>query len=175
MPLSTIANATVENYKTVLNKCEKEPVFIFIGDASNNEHSLTPYSRKYNSAITQSAALAESLSKENYPTLSLPVANITDWNLSTQTLAKRAIADLYRAAGAGHPLVLSTEDIKYLQASSNQDLRTNQELAHYFHQELLTLYFYLQPNFEGNIDPEFEFAFRNGQEIAQNGSTWIKK
>ncbi len=91
-------------------KKPKEVVFIFPGNPGHHTINDTLFSIKKGDRLGE---VAENLGKEGYPVLSLPTTHMDGYpstnnkhNVNTDELAKKAVADLYRAAGAGFDLML---------------------------------------------------------------------
>lgn len=86
------------------NKCDsKKTVFIFPGNVTDHHTpSTTLFSLKGGSGL---AVPAEAIGKAGCPVLSLPTTEMLG-HYHQKTIAKNAIADLWRAIGAGFNLVL---------------------------------------------------------------------
>lgn len=83
----------------------KRTVLIFPGNPGHHTKNTTLFSIKYGAGL---AALATTLGNTGHPVLSLPTTGMESWYQDTQTqqIAQTAIADLYRALGAGFSLLL---------------------------------------------------------------------
>ncbi|MDP3558861.1 MAG: hypothetical protein Q8R79_00740, partial [Legionellaceae bacterium] len=88
----------------------KKAVFIFPGNPSHHNLSTgtSLFTVKGGGGL---AVLSGSLGTAGYPVLSMPTTGIgSDWQKKQKTLVESAIADLYRAVGAGYTLVLPVRD-----------------------------------------------------------------
>ncbi len=96
---------TLESYKRIASAYEEPTVFIFPGNASHHKPGTTLYSVKTGGGL---AAAAGQIGTAGYPVLSLPTTGMESW--STNPLIKQtvsnAIADVYRAIGAGYHIML---------------------------------------------------------------------
>lgn len=83
----------------------KKTVLIFPGNPGHHTQNNTLFSVKYGAGL---AALATTLGNTGHPVLSLPTTGMESWYQDTQKkqIAQRAIADLYRALGAGFNFLL---------------------------------------------------------------------
>lgn len=105
----------VEVYKSKciesgINPNDKKCVFIFPG---NRSHHINPtlFSLKGGSGLAKAAL---NIVRAGYPTLSLPTTNMENWATSEEIkkIVDGAIADLYKAAGAGYDLMLPIREKK---------------------------------------------------------------
>lgn len=110
---------TVADYQASLTsiglKPKNKPVFIFPGNTlSENTLSATLHSIKGDKAGL--AAVATVIGNEGYPTLNLPIRGI-DKNWETipaqKELVTKAMADLYKAVGCHHTLVLPVRNVAF--------------------------------------------------------------
>lgn len=83
----------------------KKVVFLFPGNSSHHTKSTNLYTIKGGGGL---AVPAQNLGALGYPVLSLPTTSMDNWstNLNQQQTVKGALADLYRAVGAGYHLLL---------------------------------------------------------------------
>jgi hypothetical protein len=142
-------------------------VFIFPGNASHHTASHNLYSIKDGSGL---ANIARQLGEKGYPVLSLPTTGMEDWSISstTQKLVDNAIADLWRAIGAGFDLILPVREhsgTKYFSNPINDSIfepsfwggiqiQANKNLADYYILHLSLLQEFLGNN-EINLKKEF--------------------
>ncbi|KTD32016.1 DUF5617 domain-containing protein [Legionella israelensis] len=109
MPLYLIdGQINIENYKQYCQNHKIKPenaVFIFPGNASHHTKESTLFSIKSGGGLARAAA---QIGREGYATLSLPTTNMEKWekDKKQQEIVQTAIADLYRAAGAGYHIIL---------------------------------------------------------------------
>lgn len=88
------------------NKIEAEKaVFIFPGNTGHHGSKHNLYSVKSGSGL---AIPAGELGRDGFPVLSLPTTGMENWSKDEKIegIANKAIADLWRAVGAGYHLVL---------------------------------------------------------------------
>jgi len=90
-------------------------VFLFPGNRSHHQSGTTLFTIKSGGGLAITAGL---LGEKGYPVLSLPTTTMENWstNPQQQEIIKGAIADLYRAIGAGYSLMLpirAHKDTKY--------------------------------------------------------------
>ena len=87
----------------------KHVVFIFPGNSSHHGKEITLFSIKGGGGL---AAPAKKIGEKGYPTLSLPTTTMGQWSsdVKQQTIVAGALADLYRATGAGFTLMLPIRD-----------------------------------------------------------------
>jgi hypothetical protein len=83
----------------------KKVVFLFPGNASHHVKGTNLYTIKGGGGL---AVPAQHLGAQGYPVLSLPTTNMEKWSTDAtqQQMVKGALADLYRAVGAGYHLLL---------------------------------------------------------------------
>ncbi len=87
----------------------KKVVFLFPGNASHHEEGTTLFSVKSGGGL---AHLARTNGQKGYPVLSLPTTTMEEWenNDWQKEIVTGAIADLYRALGAGYYFMLPVRD-----------------------------------------------------------------
>ncbi|AHE67749.1 DUF5617 domain-containing protein [Legionella oakridgensis] len=80
-------------------------VFLFPGNSGHHGRNITLFSIKGGGGL---AAASADIGRKGYPTLSLPTTSMEQWskNLTQQQIVAGAIADVYRAIGAGYSLML---------------------------------------------------------------------
>ncbi len=83
----------------------EQVVFLFPGNKSHHTSKTTLFSNKGGAGLAQAAA---NIGRKGYPTLSLPTTNMEQWEISQniKETVDGAMADLYRAVGAGFQLML---------------------------------------------------------------------
>lgn len=112
-------------------------VFLFPGNSSHHGKGTRLFSRKTGGGL---ATVAAELGSYHYATLSLPTTTMEKWTAENQTSSEArvvagAIADVYRAVGAGFNLVLPVRghvDDTYFsdRVLSNDPFNTTWELRH---------------------------------------------
>lgn len=161
-------------------------VFIFPGNSSHHGANNNLFSIKGGGGL---AVPAGQLGQLGYPVLSLPTTSMEHWETDDEQkqIVKNAIADLYRAFGAGYSLLLpirkhanSTYFDSSLAVEGNVEpsfwganaLRPNKPLAHYYIQELNRLdAFIASPTDESN--PFWE-AYNNGGCMRED-DLWLQR
>lgn len=98
--IPTVQKAAKEN-----NLDPKKVVFLFPGNSSHHLKGTNLYTIKGGAGL---AIPAQNLGSLGYPVLSLPTTNMEKWStdLKQQQTVNGALADLYRAVGAGYHLLL---------------------------------------------------------------------
>ncbi len=99
---------TVNLYRKTCQENQLPPervVFLFPGNSGHHGADETLFSIKKGAGLAQASA---AIGNAGYPTLSLPTTGMEQWsnNALQQRIVKAAIADLYRAIGAGYSLAL---------------------------------------------------------------------
>jgi hypothetical protein len=84
-------------------------IFLFPGNSSHHGPSISLFSIKSGGGLGRPAA---ALGASGYPVLSLPTTSMERWSSDKgqQHIVETAIADLYRAAGAGYSFMLPIRD-----------------------------------------------------------------
>ena len=161
-------------------------VFIFPGNNTHHGANTNLFSIKRGGGLAKPAG---QLGELGYPVLSLPTTSMENWekNLGQKAIVENAIADLYRAVGAGYSLLLpvrehsnSTYFDSSLKAQSNLEpsfwganaLTPNKPLANYYIQELDRLHaFIASPTDQSN---PFWPAYQNGCHMPKD-DPWLQK
>lgn len=117
------------------NPEEKKCIFIFPGNDSHHVLGTTLFSIKSGGGL---AAASAAIGTAGYPTLSLPTTSMEQWSTNgrQQQIVQGAVADLYKALGAGYQLMLPVRE--------HQDAR-------YFDYPLQPAEMSLEPSFWGGI------------------------
>lgn len=117
------------------NPEEKKCIFIFPGNESHHVLGTTLFSIKSGGGL---AAASAAIGTAGYPTLSLPTTSMEQWSISVrqQQIVHGAVADLYKALGAGYQLMLPVRE--------HQD-------ATYFDHPLHPAEMQVEPSFWGGI------------------------
>ncbi|MDF1677183.1 MAG: hypothetical protein P1U32_00605 [Legionellaceae bacterium] len=176
-----------QSYESLCNTNNAHPcVFIFPGNKSHHTKNTTLYSIKSGGGL---AHAANELGHAKYPVLSLPTTSLEQWGTSEadQQVADGAIADLYRALGAGYSLMLPVRNHEnttyfdeglanapHLEPSFWGGIQTasNQPLARHYMQALNNLHVFIaRLNAEGEetalqtlgaVSPELRAAYEDG-------------
>ncbi|WP_133126845.1 DUF5617 domain-containing protein [Legionella nagasakiensis] len=87
----------------------KKVVFLFPGNSTHHGHNITLFSIKGGGGL---ATASKNIGSKGYPTLSLPTTSMEQWSKSStqQQIVEGAIADVYRAIGAGYSLMLPVRE-----------------------------------------------------------------
>ena len=202
MPIIYIeGHVSVDTYK---KKCSplhpSKVVFIFPGNSSHHGVGTTIFSIKSGAGL---AAAAGQLGREGYPTLSLPTTSMEHWSTDgrQKQMVEQAIADLYRAAGAGFCLMLPVrkhmntqyfdvgiDDSRELDSRGTLEpnfwggiqLAANKPLANHYSQALALLIKFINLSNEEKLKQAsaapailFHAAYLNGVQM-QSSDPWLQ-
>lgn len=173
--------------KASFEACCKEPygvapskvVFIFPGNQGHHTPAHSLFSVKSGNGLAQAAG---ELAEAGYATLSLPTANMDNWNKdeTLTAIVHNAIADLYKAAGADFSLMLPIRSHKaghYFESVLSfapedepsfwgEEIKTaNPALAKYYLEELEALNKFLKSSEDEKEQSPFYPAYREGQKL----------
>ncbi|KTC65059.1 Uncharacterised protein (plasmid) [Legionella adelaidensis] len=135
-------NVSVNSFKGQAAAAGLDPkklVFIFPGNSTHHAPSKTTlFSVKSGSGLAQAA---RQIGEAGFPTLSLPTTSMEQWssNETQKAFVEGALADLYRALGAGYSLFLPVREHMNSQ---------------YFNQGLAFIDGAVEPNFWGGIQAQ---------------------
>lgn len=176
-------------------------VFIFPGNADHHKEENKPslYSEKRGGGL---AGVAEQLAKIGVPTLSLPTTDMLN-NLEQEQIRKRAVLDLWKAAGNGMSFILpvrnrnekgkffsealATEQEQEQQKQQEpsfwgkNETTPNLELADYYLKEIEKLRDFIalkdeqqQSAMLENLDKDIQSAFNEGREAIDKPTPWFQ-
>ncbi|MGL5742764.1 MAG: DUF5617 domain-containing protein [Legionella sp.] len=101
---------TTTTYEAICEKSghnpkDKKCIFIFPGNSSHHRPGTTLFSIKGGAGL---ALASQNIGRAGYPTLSLPTTSMEQWSTDKQQqdTVQGAIADIYKAIGAGYHIVL---------------------------------------------------------------------
>lgn len=173
----------------------KKVVFLFPGNSGHHVKGTNLYTIKGGGGL---AIPAQNLGRLGYPVLSLPTTSMEKWSSDSkqQQTVKDALADLYRAVGAGYHLLLpvrSHDDTTYFDSGLadtkdllepsfwGQNLKTpNKPLATHYIQELDKLAVFIKLSEEERLkaaqadstNPFFE-AYLDGLQMKED-DPWLQ-
>ncbi|MFJ1267192.1 hypothetical protein ACD661_01335 [Legionella lytica] len=173
----------------------KKVVFLFPGNSSHHSKGTNLYTIKGGGGL---AVVAQDLGAVGYPVLSLPTTSMDNWstNLNQQQTVHGALADLYRAVGAGYHLLLPVrthDDTTYFDsglADTKGDLEPsfwgfnlktpNKPLATHYIQELNKLAVFIKLSeeerlkaVEADSSNPFFAAYLDGLQMQEN-DPWLQ-
>lgn len=171
------------------NEKLRKTIFIFPGNPEHHSENTTLLSQKTGGGL---AKLAEDLGADGYPCLSLPTTGIdkVDNEDAIPLIAKNAVADLWRAVGAGYNLMLITRNYQSFDTVENKyfsspisgtnfepsfygqnEKTANIHLADYYVGQINAIKTYLEKDKKPrHISPQFEANFAIGVKLANENA-----